>query len=174
MTKAALGVALGLLVTVLAGCQTVYPCAPLYHRPGLDFMGVYEGTLPCPDCRGIETELVLWSRGRYVHSESWYRITETHVGRPETENIFVREGPWYFERGSGDHPDDAVYSLDMGRGGALNFVVDDERTLTLLRESDNRRIVSAGNFSLRRVALNRERCFETSARCASSRRGSRR
>jgi uncharacterized lipoprotein NlpE involved in copper resistance len=59
--------------TVLAGCmpraETATPPGAVVDghnsRNALDWAGTYEGVLPCADCPGIETRLVLHSDGRF-------------------------------------------------------------------------------------------------------------
>jgi len=50
----------------------------------LDIAGVYEGILPCADCEGIRTELVLNENGNYL-------MKMTYLGRNTT---FEENGKW--------------------------------------------------------------------------------
>lgn len=51
----------------------------------LDWAGVYEGTMPCADCEGIETVIELKSDLTYV-------AKYTYLGKLEGENVFKNEG----------------------------------------------------------------------------------
>jgi uncharacterized lipoprotein NlpE involved in copper resistance len=56
-----------LLATALAGCMPRSDAPPDTHtsRNALDWTGSYEGVLPCADCPGIQTRLVLHADGRF-------------------------------------------------------------------------------------------------------------
>lgn len=54
----------------------------------LDYWGTYSGTLPCADCEGIQTELVLNEDETFVR-------TLTYLGKPEP-NVFTEEGTYYW------------------------------------------------------------------------------
>lgn len=142
--------ALYVLPLVLAlSCATAPPeSAGPEGAEGMYFRGTYAGTLPCADCEGIATELSVWSKGEFDYTECRFRLTETYLGKPDGANVFVTEGPWYLERGSGDDPDDTVYALDLGGGSFRNFAIEDESTLVLLSHSENKRIVSDLNYAL--------------------------
>lgn len=142
--------ALFVMPLVLAlSCSTAPPESAGADGPeGMYFRGTYVGALPCADCEGIATELAVWSKGEFDYTECRFRMTETYLGKPEGANVFVAEGAWYLERGSGDDPDDTVYALDLGNGEWRNYVIEDESTLTLLSQSENKRIVSDLNYSL--------------------------
>ena len=49
----------------------------------LDWAGTYKGILPCADCEGIETKIIL-------NENATYQKTEKYLG--ENENIFQEEG----------------------------------------------------------------------------------
>ena len=53
----------------------------------LDWLGVYEGVLPCADCEGIETMIELKEDGYYI---SHYK----YLGKPGDANEFTNEGPF--------------------------------------------------------------------------------
>jgi uncharacterized lipoprotein NlpE involved in copper resistance len=59
--------ALLLLVIALGGCMPRSAEPPDMHtsRNALDWAGSYEGVLPCADCPGIKTRLVLHADGRF-------------------------------------------------------------------------------------------------------------
>ena len=51
----------------------------------LDWAGVYEGTMPCASCEGIETVIELKDDHTYV-------ATYNYISKPEDENTFTNEG----------------------------------------------------------------------------------
>jgi len=50
-------------------------------------LGTYSGTLPCADCGGIQTELIL-------NEDSSYKLTKKYVGK--NERAFENSGNWTF------------------------------------------------------------------------------
>lgn len=78
MERRGTGLIAGALALLLVGCTTQPPAsgpAPAPEtavdsahnsRNSLDWAGVYRGVLPCADCEGIETVLVLNADGSYV------------------------------------------------------------------------------------------------------------
>jgi copper homeostasis protein (lipoprotein) len=70
----------------------------------------WQGVLPCSDCLGIDTRLVLREEGR----QRRYRLEETYLGAGEP-NRFERQGPWLETRlGEGVAPT-VVIVLDPER-----------------------------------------------------------
>ncbi|MCL1937019.1 MAG: copper resistance protein NlpE N-terminal domain-containing protein [Candidatus Azobacteroides sp.] len=70
---------------------------------------VYVGDIPCADCEGIHTVLVLKlnndSKGNYT-----YELTQVYKGK-QPENKFVEKGNYNVEKGLKDKPDAKVYVL---------------------------------------------------------------
>jgi uncharacterized lipoprotein NlpE involved in copper resistance len=52
-------------------------------KNSLDWNGTYQGILPCADCEGIQTEILL-------NPDQTYTKSETYLGKGE--NAFVTEG----------------------------------------------------------------------------------
>ena len=75
--------------------------------PNLTRPAAYAGPLPCADCSGIETTLVL-------HPDGSYRIRERYVGE-RAPNDFVRIGRWSLSRDS--VPRLALYTDEGPRPG---------------------------------------------------------
>ena len=70
----------------------------------------WQGVLPCSDCLGIDTRLVLREEGR----QRRYRLEETYLGAGEP-NHFERQGHWQETRlGKGVTPT-VVFVLDPER-----------------------------------------------------------
>lgn len=53
----------------------------------LDIAGVYKGVLPCADCEGIETTIVL-------KDDKTYEITSLYLGTKGNAEEFVEQGQW--------------------------------------------------------------------------------
>jgi len=60
----------------------------------LDYWGTYSGTLPCADCEGIQTELVLNEDMTFVRKQ-------TYLGKPEP-NAFKEEGSFQWNDAGSD------------------------------------------------------------------------
>jgi copper homeostasis protein (lipoprotein) len=71
---------------------------------------VWQGVLPCSDCLGIDTRLVL----RVDGNRRSYVLEETYLGASEP-NRFEREGRWVETREGGDEAAATVYVLDPDR-----------------------------------------------------------
>jgi copper homeostasis protein (lipoprotein) len=107
-----------LILLALAGCQRQQEAAPAARAPGdstgsiADFGGerVWQGVLPCSDCLGVDTRLVLREQG----GRRRYRLEETYLGAPEP-NRFEREGRWSEARDGRDDAAGIVYVLDPDR-----------------------------------------------------------
>jgi copper homeostasis protein (lipoprotein) len=108
-----------LAALALAGCQKQKaPEAAAKADPEApagviaDFGGerVWQGVLPCADCLGIDTRLVLRqdSGGRH------YVLAETYLGAAEP-NRFEREGRWVETHEGRDDAAETVYVLDPDR-----------------------------------------------------------
>lgn len=88
----------------------------------LDWNGSYSGTLPCADCAGIETRLML-------NQDLSYRIQTTYLGKDE--NNFEKEGTF-----SWNADGNTITLSDMEDGPRQYFV--GENTLTQLDQEGNR------------------------------------
>jgi copper homeostasis protein (lipoprotein) len=106
------------LALAVAGCQKQQAAAPEAKQSQdrnsgeiADFGGerTWQGVLPCADCQGIDTRLVLKQKGR----ERRYLLEETYLGASEP-NRFEREGAWIEEKPGGDAAP-TVYVLDPDR-----------------------------------------------------------
>lgn len=72
-----------------------------------DFERAWLGVLPCADCDGIQTRLVL----RGENGARRYLLEETYLGA-EGDNAFVQEGEWREETVQLEGVDTTVYRLD--------------------------------------------------------------
>lgn len=73
-----------------------------------DFERSWLGVLPCADCDGIQTRLVL----RSDDDERRYVLEETYLGAEDDNNVFVQEGTWREETSRLEGVDTTVYRLD--------------------------------------------------------------
>jgi copper homeostasis protein (lipoprotein) len=101
------------------GAQAVIESAQVGER-------TWTGVLPCRDCQGIDSRLVL----RKTERERGYVLSETYIGGAG-ENTFVREGSWeeVLERVDGETM--TVYILDPDQGGQ-RYALQPDGALVLL------------------------------------------
>jgi len=127
--------ALVALVCLAAGCTHRAAAPPPAPTPALRAndlprVGRFAGTLPCADCSGIDTELILagdWD-GRYL-----FQLTETYIGGPNGKRTVACAGAWTTLRGTARDAGAVVYQLQPDPPGAQRaFVVIDERHIRLL------------------------------------------
>jgi len=57
-------------------------------RTSLDWAGTYKGTVPCADCEGIETEIML-------HSDNTYMLSTRYLGKKDA-NENKSDGSWHW------------------------------------------------------------------------------
>ena len=117
-SRVALPLAACLLALASAGCQRQQESAstgdgtqpPPAEVADLGGERVWQGVLPCADCLGIDTRLVL----RQVGATRRYVLEETYLGAAEP-NRFEREGRWVETREGQDDAAATVYVLDPDR-----------------------------------------------------------
>jgi hypothetical protein len=129
-----------LAVLALSGCSQRQPAAPPVPGPAagpraadLPPVGRFAGILPCSDCDGIRTELVL---GANWEGLQLYHLRETFLGGPRNGRTVEREGHWATLRGVPDDEQAIVYQIDPDRAGQhRDFIVVDERRIRLLDDA---------------------------------------
>jgi copper homeostasis protein (lipoprotein) len=127
---------LGLAALALAGCgrssEPDSAAAPAERAAGAapldeDFERTWLGVLPCADCDGIQTRLVL----RGEDGARRYLLEETYLG-VEGDNAFVQEGEWTEETLSLEGVDTPVYRLDPQGPASRWFWVQPDGGLEML------------------------------------------
>lgn len=58
-------------------------------KNSLDVFGIYKGVIPCADCNGIETEVILNKDNSYV-------LSQQYLGKGSNK-IFKKEGKWSWD-----------------------------------------------------------------------------
>ena len=76
----------------------------------LDWAGTYKGTLPCADCDGIQTVLIL-------NADKTYTMTQTYLGSKEVNNNVSSQGTFAFDANK-----PAIITLKNGEEGRQLFV----------------------------------------------------
>lgn len=106
---------------LLAACQASQPS---------QLAGVYEGTLPCADCPGIKTTLVL-------KADQTYTLTQDYQ---KGDSVFHETGKWQTNR------NDTVVQLSNSPN---KYYVPEEGVLEMM-DSTGHRILSVLNYELKR------------------------
>lgn len=106
-------------------------------RNSLDWPGTYRGTLPCADCAGIRTELVLLADGRFS-------LTQQYLGK---SGDLVQQ--------AGDFAWDALGSrIRLGGDSALHFLVGEGALHKLDLQGERIRGALAAAYVLQQKQLN--------------------
>lgn len=105
---------------------------------------IWSGVLPCSDCAGVDTRLVLRSEG----SRRQFELTESYIGG-QGETRFSRTGNWAEGTRAIEGEALASYTLDAG-SGALVFVLRPDGALELL-DSEGRPSARAVDYRLQRL-----------------------
>lgn len=71
--------------------------------------GTFIGTVPCTDCHGIKTELIL--NGGASGSSRSFTMKQTYLGKPADKNIVTSSGKWFIAKGNKQNPDAVVLQL---------------------------------------------------------------
>lgn len=97
-------------------------------------VGRFRGVLPCADCEGVRTDLLLAGNWEGVQR---YHLSETWVGvPPRPDHTAEREGTWVTLRGVPGNAAAKVYQLDPDLPGRhRHFLVVDDRSLRLLDDA---------------------------------------
>ncbi|MDR0659901.1 MAG: copper resistance protein NlpE [Prevotellaceae bacterium] len=99
-----------------------------------NYMGTYEGVVPCADCSGIDTKLTL-------NSDYTYSMTATYQGKGDG-NVFKRTGKWKINESLD------VVTLDFDKPQDLTkYKIVDNNTLQML-DKEGKEITSSHNYFL--------------------------
>ena len=102
------------------------------------WLGVYQDTLPCPDCIGILTRLDL-------HRDSTYKLSSVYLGKePIFDHTFSWVGHWTFDTISSN------IWLDSAKDGKkLAFAVVADSMIQMCDEQG--KAINAANYKLQRL-----------------------
>jgi copper homeostasis protein (lipoprotein) len=109
-----------------------------------DFERTWLGVLPCADCDGIQTRLVL----RGENGTRRYQLEETYLGA-DGDNVFQQEGEWTEETTQLEGVDTTVYRLDP-QGPSRWFWVQPDGGLEML-EAEGRASLNGIDYRLQRL-----------------------
>lgn len=129
-----------------AGAEPAQPGTPADDAAPVDeaFERAWLGVLPCADCDGIQTRLVL----RGEDGARRYLLEETYLGA-DSDNVFVQEGEWTEETTELEGVDTTVYRLDPA-GPSRWFWVQPDGGLEML-EAEGRASLNGIDYRLQRL-----------------------
>jgi copper homeostasis protein (lipoprotein) len=107
-----------------------------------NFERTWLGVLPCADCDGIQTRLLLVREG----SEQSYELQETYLGA-DGEAVFDQKGSWTRES---DDEERSLYRLDPATPGGRRFELRPDGALELL-DGAGRPLDTDGQYRLQRL-----------------------
>lgn len=121
---------------------------PVTHAPPpvKSQVATFDGNLPCADCAGITTHLVLQ---RDELGRNSYVLNETYQGK--SAQPFMSAGKWTLSVGSSNDPQAALLHMDSGRpSDNRTWRIDNDGGLTLVNAA-GKPAQSGLNYSLKRA-----------------------
>jgi predicted secreted protein len=114
--------------------------------------GTYKGTLPCADCSGLETTLLLYAAGMNDTTYAYYVRTQTYRGAPHGDVTFSDRGDWALLRGDATNENATVYQLNPDSAQRSEYLLVQENGAALLQlDQQQKRIKTTANLTLRKV-----------------------
>ena len=98
-------------------------------QPPIPKSQTFDGVLPCADCSGLKTELIL-QKDPEDPTEGVYTLQETYEGKSKTPNVTL--GKWNVVRGTNTDPQAIVIELKTGNETIGDWLVVDNNTLEML------------------------------------------
>jgi hypothetical protein len=127
------------VVLSMAACRPKSPDAATPAEAAPTIEEHYAGTLPCPDCKGIDAELVLYRDPR-TKAPDGYEFSETYQGADQEadgDDALGTEGDWEAQKGRPGDPNASVIALMPEDGSKTRYFLQvSEREL---RELDDKR-----------------------------------
>lgn len=115
-------------VSTPAPAHTAPPPAIVSPPPVKSKVATYDGTLPCADCAGIKTHLVLQHDALGRNS---YVLNEIYNGK--APQPFMSAGRWTLSVGTAEDPQMALVHMDSGRpADSKTWRIDNNGDLTLV------------------------------------------
>ncbi|MBZ9559014.1 MULTISPECIES: copper resistance protein NlpE N-terminal domain-containing protein [unclassified Modicisalibacter] len=122
------------MLAVLAGCATGTQQAASPQTPAAaEQAAVYEGTLPCRNCAGIDITVALRGDEQASDAERTFKLDAAYREHPQNPPDEHYEGQWDVLSGTATDPDATVYELTPdGEGQVYYFLKLDPDTLELV------------------------------------------
>ncbi|SFI19477.1 copper resistance protein NlpE N-terminal domain-containing protein [Modicisalibacter xianhensis] len=94
---------------------------------------IYEGTLPCRNCAGIDIEVALEGTEAAADAERTFTLDANYREHPQNPPAETYQGQWDVLSGTAADPEATVYELTpQGEGQVYYFLKLDENTLELI------------------------------------------
>lgn len=122
------------MLALLAGCATgtqqgMAPGAPATAEQA----AVYEGTLPCRNCAGIDITVALKGDEQASDAERTFKLDASYREHPQNPPTEHYEGQWDVLSGTASDPEATVYELTPdGEGQVYYFLKLNPDTLELI------------------------------------------
>lgn len=138
------------MLAFLAGCAA----GPADDRAGVameDAEVVYQGTLPCRNCAGIDLDVRLRGDEQATLEERTFNLSATYREHPQNPPDEEYAGNWEVLSGTAVDPDATVYELTPdGEGQIYYFLRVDDQTLELI-DPQRRRFQNNEALQLQRL-----------------------
>lgn len=108
-------------------------------------VGPFMGTLPCADCEGTETKLVLIRQEEFADMGGFI-LEEKYLG--ENPGVFVTQGTWTVLRGSKANPNDTVYEITDPTDNSSRYYLRVSNSEIRMLDQEQGEIHSAFNYTL--------------------------
>lgn len=81
-------------------------------------IGPFRGTLPCSDCQGIDTVIILTKVNTIPNADGQYRLIETNIGKG---GPITTIGYWKAIKGTPQNPNEEIYELNPTEPSAARY-----------------------------------------------------
>lgn len=106
---------------------------------------IYEGTIPCADCQGIQMRLKLENISG--SDDKSYELTETYIGTKDGDRIYQSRGIYQITYGHEKDPSAILITLVDKNNDQRVLIQENAEKLTLLN-TESQKINSQQNYSL--------------------------
>lgn len=121
------------MLATLAGCATGQMDDQQGGAAVEDGVAVYQGTLPCRNCAGIDIEVELEGEEQSAAAERTFDLEASYREHPQNPPNETYAGQWEVLSGTAVDPEATVYELTpSGEGQIYYFLKLNESTLELI------------------------------------------
>jgi putative hemolysin len=137
-----------MIVVSLSGTASPQPCSKhkqAQHSKSGRVLGEFRGILPCADCSGLDTRLLLIQNSSQ-EAKGTYVLKEKYIDKSP---FIITKGKWQTLKGNSRDPNATVYVLNPDKPNELSYFLKvDDQTIQSL-DNDKNEIQSPFNLSLR-------------------------
>lgn len=102
--------------------------------PAVVPFATYQGMLPCADCSGLDTKLVLYTSGINKNSGT-FQLLETYTGK--NDHPFVTSGSWAVVKGNKQNPQASIYQLTDTSSNVTYYLQVNPQSVQMLDQQKN-------------------------------------